>query len=164
MENRKKIILVAHCLLTKGFTKLFSSEISEVIKILLDTEIGIIQMPCPHLCSLIKKEPHKNNRDNEKQSHCAGFLEESTKNPVSLYANIIKPLLAQVEEYKEQDFEIAGIIGIKNSPVCGINNQIANSKILDNCGSFINFLNKELEIHKMKIRMADIEIPNNKHL
>lgn len=160
MKNKKKIILVAHCLLTKGFTNSFSGEMSEVIKVLLDTETGIVQMPCPHLCSLMNKDTHINSKDNVKQYHCAGFLEESTKNPITLYANIIHPLLAQVEEYKEQNFEIAGIIGIKNSPVCGINHQNINRSTLNYYGSFINFLNKKLKIQKMKIRMADIDIPH----
>lgn len=152
MENQRKIILVAHCLLTKGFTKLFSSEISEVVKVLSDNETGIIQMPCPHLCSLI-------NKDTEKQSHCSDFLEESTKNPVNLYANIINPLLAQVEKYKEQKIEIAGIIGVKNSPICGVTNQNTGNSAQRNCGSFISFLDKELKSQKMKISMADIDIP-----
>ena len=161
MENCRKIILVAHCLLIKGFVNSFSNDMSEVVKILSETDTGIIQMPCPHLYSLNNKKAGQSNSDIDKKQFSLSFIEKVKKsNPESLYEGMINPLLAQLKKYQQHEFEIVGIIGVKNSPVCGVNNQKTNKLVSSNYGSFINFVNNKLKTQKIKLRMADIDIPN----
>ncbi len=52
----KKVIFIAHCILNQNSisdgTAVFPAAFKDVIKILLDADIGIVQMPCPELCCL----------------------------------------------------------------------------------------------------------------
>ena len=52
----KKVIFIAHCILNQNSisdgTAVFPATFKDVIKILLDADIGIVQMPCPELCCL----------------------------------------------------------------------------------------------------------------
>ncbi len=140
MENTgRKIILVPYCFMTKGFTPEARNSTEEVLKVLFDFKTGIVQMPCPHLVSLMNED------DKKKAEHII------KKNPRNLYAGIINPLLIQIEKYKQMDFEITGLIGIKGSPVCGIYNPTVKEY-----GSFIILLNKELRNRGIYLRMAVI--------
>ena len=160
MSNEKKIILIAHCLLAKGFVNSFSNEMSEITRILLDSETGIIQMPCPHLFSLVNGDTQKNASGNVKNSCYAGFFEEMKNgNPEDLYSGIIDSLVMQITEYKHHNISISGIIGVKNSPICGVNNQIVKNKLPKKHGIFMDLLNKRLKDKKITINMTDIEVP-----
>ena len=148
MENPgRKIILVPHCFMTKRFATCNNSDTEEMLKILFDFRTGLLQMPCPHLVSLI----NENNTEKTEHSPCAGFIHEIRQNPGSLYAGIIAQLLIQIEQYKQFDFEITGIIGIKGSPVCGIYNPAVKEY-----GSFITILDKELRNRGILLNMAVI--------
>jgi predicted secreted protein len=147
-HTERKIILVPHCFMTKRFATRDRNDTEEILKVLFDFKTGILQMPCPHLSFLI------NQRDSEKagEPHCSGFIKEvKSNNPENLYAGIINPLLIQIEKYKQLNFEITGIIGIKGSPVCGIYNPTVKEY-----GSFIILLNKELRNRGIHLRMAAI--------
>ncbi|GEM_PF-1918426 len=153
-NSEKKIILVPHCLMTKGFCaprNRYNTE--EVLKVLFDFKIGIVQMPCPHLYFLM------NENDTKKTGtpHCSDFMNRiKKKDPEHLYAGIINPLLDQIENYRRLNFEIAGLIGIKGSPVCGIFNAMAKDY-----GSFINILNEKLTLKGIKLKTAVIGQKNN---
>lgn len=160
MSNNKKIILIAHCLLAKGFANSFSSEMSEITKALLDSETGIIQMPCPHLFSLVNGDTPQRTMNNVKNSCRVEFFEEMRNgNPGDLYSGIIDSLVMQITEYKHHNISISGIIGVKNSPVCGVNNQIVKNKVPKKYGVFMDLLNKKLKDKKIIINMTDIEVP-----
>ena len=52
----KKVIFLAHCLLNQNAisdgTAVCPAAFGELIQLLLDREVGVIQMPCPELCCL----------------------------------------------------------------------------------------------------------------
>jgi predicted secreted protein len=148
MEHpERKIILVPHCLMTKRFAAQNSGDTEEVLKVLSDFKTGIVQMPCPHLVSLM----NEGNTGKTEHPHCSGFIKKIKQNPGKQYAGIINPLLVQIEKYKQLNFEITGIIGIKGSPVCGIYNPTVKEY-----GSFIILLNKELRNRGKQLRMEAI--------
>ncbi len=148
MNNiERKIILVPHCFMTKRFAPRERNDTEEVLKVLFDFKTGILQMPCPHLVFLMNEE----NEEKAGHPHCSGFIKKIEQNPGNLYAGIINPLLIQIEKYKQLNFEITGIIGIKGSPVCGIYNPTVKEY-----GSFIILLNKELRNRGIHLRMAAI--------
>lgn len=147
MENtERKIILVPHCFMTKRFASSNRTDTEEVLNVLFNFKTGILQMPCPHLVSLMNDE----KTQNERHPHCSGFIKKISQNPESMYADIIPQLLIQIEKYKQLDFEITGLIGIKDSPVCGI------KKSSNNNVTFTNILNKELHDKGIHLRVAAI--------
>ena len=52
----KKVIFLAHCLLNQNAisdgTAVCPAAFGELIQLLLDHEVGVVQMPCPELCCL----------------------------------------------------------------------------------------------------------------
>ena len=52
----KKVIFLAHCLLNQNAisdgTAVYPAAFQELVQLLLDHEVGIVQMPCPELCCL----------------------------------------------------------------------------------------------------------------
>ena len=52
----KKVIFLAHCLLNQNAisdgTAVYPAAFRELVQLLLDREVGIVQMPCPELCCL----------------------------------------------------------------------------------------------------------------
>lgn len=63
----KKVVFIAHCILNQNSisdgTAVFPAAFKEVIKILLDADIGIVQMPCPELCCLGLNRGNNNGAD-----------------------------------------------------------------------------------------------------
>lgn len=145
MENApKKIILVPHCFMTKRFAIHNRRETEEVLKVLLKSQTGILQMPCPHLVSLMNKKNNGNLCDSK-------LIKDIKQDSEDFYLNIINMLLIKIERYQELNFEINGLIGIKGSPVCGIYNPIVKEH-----GSFTILLNKELKRRGIQLRIGVI--------
>ena len=52
----RQVVFIAHCLLNQNAisdgTAVFPAAFSEIIKLLLDAEVGIVQLPCPELSCL----------------------------------------------------------------------------------------------------------------
>lgn len=112
MKRKKKIVLLCHCILNanskvEGLAT-YPSSITEVLYPLIERGIGIIQLPCPELtCYGIKRWGHvKEQFDNPYfRRHCQ---------------NIFAPFIDQIIDYKEQGYEIVGLLGIDGSPSCGV--------------------------------------------
>ncbi|WP_425447899.1 CD3072 family TudS-related putative desulfidase [Dethiothermospora halolimnae] len=113
MDKVKKVILLSHCVLNEK-SKVKKSEInppgdiSNFLNILLEKEIGIIQLPCPELtCYGLKRWGHvKEQFDTiHYRKHCR---------------NLFNIYLDQLKEYIKNDYEIVALIGIEGSPTCGI--------------------------------------------
>lgn len=150
----RKVILIPHCVLTPGFnssTNISRNELDEIIKVLLDSETGIIQLPCPHLSSIIAK----NNGEYSKTTVEKTFIEGNKgNNYTNLYRKILKPVVSEIEEYRKLGVYISGLIGIKGSPICSVDTAIDNRN--GNYGLFMKTLVKKLNEKSIKISMANI--------
>ncbi|NEZ75342.1 DUF523 domain-containing protein [Clostridium botulinum] len=116
--EKEKIIFLSHCILNKSSkVKYYEEEknrekdekIRKFLKLLMDNNISIIQLPCPELtCYGIKRWGHvKDQFDTPHfRKHCRQLF--------SIY-------LEQIEEYINNGYEILGIVGIEGSPTCGVN-------------------------------------------
>lgn len=115
---KEKVILLAHCILNKSSKVKYHGEKNnlerdekkkQLLKMLVDNNISIVQLPCPEVtCYGVNRWGHvKNQFDTPHfRNHC--------KKLFSIY-------LEQIEEYKNNGYEILGIIGIDGSPSCGVN-------------------------------------------
>ncbi len=112
-KKDKKIILVAQCLINPycrvhvlGQNFPLSHELMDY---LMKLRVGIIQYPCPETTAMgLQRNPQgRQQYDNIFfRSHCKDLLET--------------PFL-MVEEFLKNGYRLAGYIGLRNSPTCGIN-------------------------------------------
>ncbi|SHK24166.1 CD3072 family TudS-related putative desulfidase [Paramaledivibacter caminithermalis] len=114
MECKNRLIILAHCFLNeKSKVKKYcidhDANIEEVLKILLDNEIGMIQLPCPEItCYGLRRWGHV------KEQFCTPNYRKHCRKIFEIY-------LEQIQEYIKNDYEIIAIVGIEGSPSCGVN-------------------------------------------
>lgn len=111
-RRSKRLILLAHCILNQNaVVQPLAREpgaLAGIVRICLEAGVGILQLPCPEF---IARGPTRAQADRpsydtpEYRAHCRALL-ESTR--------------AQVEAYRQAGYEIVGLIGIGNSPSCGL--------------------------------------------
>lgn len=112
----KNIILVSHCMLNI-FSKVenFGEEEGredarkKIIKVIIDNEIGIIQLPCPELIMY-----GSNRWGHVKEQFDTPYFRKVCRKELETY-------ILQIEEYINNGYNIIGILGIDGSPSCGIN-------------------------------------------
>jgi predicted secreted protein len=114
VERSKKVIFVSYCTLcqsvrAKGVAIKFPAVANPVISFLMDNDISIIQMPCPELRYQgvkrdgVRKEAYDNA---EFRAICKEYAEQVTHTMRTL---------------RDDGFRITGVLGIENSPTCGVN-------------------------------------------
>ena len=161
-KRSRKVILVAHCVFNQN-AKLdrcahYPGPIKEAAEILLDSGIGIIQMPCPELLALgLDREVEEGTSptvESEDTRIADRMTEEKAQN---ICREIINTIICQLEEYREHGFEIVGVVGINGSPTCGVETTWADNKEYKGPGIFIEMLAKELDEKGFTVRMKGIK-------
>jgi len=158
----KKLILVAHCVLNQNSisdgTADYPASNNEVVDMLLQSGVGIVQMPCPelHCLGLDRGNVHGSEQP---------VLVENTRIRASMNqpsaARILKALVLQVvyqiEEYQRHGFTVCGIVGINRSPSCGVNTTSIHNREVEGEGVFIEALNKELKSRHVRVDIVGIK-------
>jgi predicted secreted protein len=112
MKRGKKVILLCHCILNcnskvEGCST-YSGAMPEITKAVIDSGMGILQLPCPELTMYgIKRWGHVKDQFDTPyyKKHCRDRF---------------VPFLEQIQDYMKNGYEIVGIMGIDGSPSCGI--------------------------------------------
>ncbi|MBB6218028.1 putative secreted protein [Anaerosolibacter carboniphilus] len=112
MLRKKKIILATHCILNQNAVirdwERAEGAFNSIVRILLDYNVGIIQLPCPEFTYLGEGRPPKTKEEYDKESyhlHCK---------------QLSIPIVKELGEYIKKDYHILGLIGIQGSPSCDI--------------------------------------------
>ena len=106
----RRVVFIAHCFLNAN-TRFpggcaFEGATVPLIEALLETGVGIVQMPCAEfLCLGLEK-------------HLYGELSEEELR--ECFRRLAAGVMDQVEAYLENGYEVAGIIGMNPSPSCGV--------------------------------------------
>lgn len=111
----KKIALISHCVLNNYCELPEASEIfrKKTLEILTDKNISMIQLPCPELCyqGLKRESILPGTETAEKyQRYCE---------------NLLDPIIKNLEEYRQYNIEIVGVVGIETSPSCSVKDSTA---------------------------------------
>ena len=107
-EIMKRVMLLSHCILNSFCEMPMAPDNlrKRIIDIITEKNLSIIQLPCPELSyqGLARKSicPHTAEAE-EYRRYCEDLLEN---------------ILSNIAEYKENNIEIVGIIGIDTSPSC----------------------------------------------
>lgn len=138
--NTKKIIIVSHCVINSNSkvqsfynTSKRESIRKELVKNIIQNDIGIIQLPCPEFIMYgAKRWGHvKDQFDN---TH---FRQVCKKE--------LESIVYQIKDYIKNGYEIISILGIDGSPSCGVNltctgnwgGEISNNPIFENLSESI---------------------------
>ncbi|WP_368488786.1 CD3072 family TudS-related putative desulfidase [Clostridium sp. BJN0013] len=158
----KKIILVSHCILNQNSisdgTADYPSTNENVLKLLIQSKVGIIQMPCPEMIclGLDRGDIHGGEREVVVENT---RIRHNLENPTSIEVinNLANQIIFQIEEYIQNGFIVLGIIGINRSPSCGVNTTSKNNQEVYGEGIFIEILREALEKKSISIDMIGIK-------
>ena len=146
----KKVIFLAHCLLNQNAisdgTAVYPAAFRELVQLLLDREVGIVQMPCPELCclGLDRGDPRGAERpvvvENTRIRHAMGQPEAAAR-----LRELTDQVVRQLREYRKHGFDVLGIVGVDRSPCCGVNTTSDQDRELPGRGVFMTALQTALE-------------------
>jgi len=109
-NRKKKVVFLSHCFLNTN-TRFpggcaYEGATTPLIKLLLESGVGIIQMPCPeYQCLGLEKYKYGELVHDELRS---------------CFRELALDVVEQIEDYLKFGFEIKGIIGMNPSPSCGV--------------------------------------------
>jgi predicted secreted protein len=161
-RRSKKVLLIAHCILNQN-AKIdccahYPGAIKEVTQILIDADVGILQMPCPELLCLgldrqVETGIHT-TVESEDSRVARRMAEDQAK---ALCRKLVSDLVYQVEEYQRNGFQLVGVVGINGSPTCGVETTWSNNQEEQGSGVFIKMLNEECRMRNISFLMRGIK-------
>ena len=112
----KKVIFLAHCLLNQNAisdgTAVCPAAFGELIQLLLDREVGIVQMPCPELCCLGLDRGDVHGAERPVVEENTRIRRAMEKDGPRQKREALADLVAeQVQEYHKHGFQVLGIVG-----------------------------------------------------
>jgi predicted secreted protein len=151
MYRNREIVVVCHCILNcnskvEGLSTF--KGVHNVVKMLIDKDYGIIQLPCPEMIIYgIKRWGHvKDQFDNS-------FFRNQCK-------IILAPYINQFQNYIENNYSIKGIIAIDGSPSCGYNKTCSSKQWfgeLSECRNLLDKLNTLEMINEKGVFIEELE-------
>ena len=119
-QRSKKVILVAHCVLNMNARidgcGYFPGAMGDIARLLTDSGVGILQMPCPELLFLGLDRSGCQRGDTTIGIREA-LLEEDGW---SACRKLAQQLAYQVKQYQKHGFKVLGVVGNNGSPACGV--------------------------------------------
>ena len=155
----KKVIFLAHCLLNQNAisdgTAVCPAAFGELIQLLLDHEVGIVQM---ELCclGLDRGDVHGAERP---------VVEENTRirramerdGPRQKREALADLVAEQVQEYHKHGFQVLGIVGANRSPNCGLETTSDFDREVEGRGAFMEAIAQRLEAAGISVPMLGLK-------
>jgi len=108
-----RVVLVPHCVLNQNSRLAGCAErpagVSELVRGLMDRDIGIIQMPCPELMVIALDREHV---------HIRSGLD--TRPARAACRAMARDLVYQIRQYLDCGVKVLGVLGKNGSPACGV--------------------------------------------
>ena len=140
--RRRRVIFLAHCLLNQNAISDGTAEVPavhrEILRTILDAQVGVVQMPCPELCclGLDRGDPKGGERpvvvENTRIRRAMGQPEAAAR-----LRELTSQVVRQIREYRKHGFAVLGIVGVDRSPCCGVNTTSDQDRELPGQGVFI---------------------------
>ena len=146
----KKVIFLAHCLLNQNAisdgTAVCPAAFGELIQLLLDHEVGIVQMPCPELCCLGLDRGDVHGAERPVVEENTRIRRAMEKDGPRQKREALADLVAeQVQEYHKYGFQVLGIVGANRSPNCGVETTSDFDREVEGRGAFMDAIAQRLE-------------------
>lgn len=158
----KKVIFLAHCLLNQNAisdgTAVCPAAFGELIQLLLDHEVGIVQMPCPELCCLGLDRGDVRGAERpvvEENTRIRRAMEED--GPRQKREALADLVAEQVQEYHKHGFQVLGIVGANRSPNCGVETTSDFDREVEGQGAFMDAIAQRLEAAGISVPMLGLK-------
>ncbi len=159
-------MFVAHCVLNQNSisdgTADYPGAHVDVIRALMDAQVGIVQMPCPELCCLGLDRGNIYGAESPVVVENTRIRKEMQKEPVTArLAALVDQVMMQVEEYLKHGFMILGIVGINRSPCCGVDTTSDHDSEIKGQGIFVAAIQEALAAENLSIPVIGIKSTND---
>ena len=158
----RRVIFLAHCLLNQNAISDGTAEVPaahrEILRTILDAQVGVVQMPCPELCclGLDRGDPKGGERpvvvENTRIRRAMGQPEAAAR-----LRELTAQVVRQIREYRKHGFTVLGIVGVDRSPCCGVNTTSDLDRELPGRGVFIAALQTALEEAELTVPVIGIK-------
>ena len=161
-KRSKKVLLVAHCILNQNakidHCACFPGAIPELAHFLVDSGVGLIQMPCPELrCLGLARQVEQGSKTTIESEDTRVAQQMKEMHSVSICHKLINDLINQLGEYRKNGFEILGVIGINGSPTCGVETNWSSDREMAGPGVFVKMLADESRKYGVGLNMRGIK-------
>lgn len=155
----KRVIFVAHCVLNQnsisdGTTDYPSAHV-DIVRALMDAQVGIVQMPCPELCCLGLDRGNIYGAESPVVVENTRIRKEMKKS--AHLAALVNLVILQIEQYHKHGFTILGIVGINRSPSCGVETTSDYNEEIEGQGVFIAAIQEALAAKNLSIPIIGIK-------
>ena len=121
----RRVIFLAHCLLNQNSisdgTAVYPAAFKDVLRLLMEADIGVVQLPCPELCCLGLDRGDEKGAERPVTAENTRIRRELQRGePARRLEALVGYAMYQLEEYRRHGFEILGIVGVNRSPSCGV--------------------------------------------
>lgn len=123
----EKVIFVPQCVLNPSIKGSIQSK--EIIKLFAESNIGIIQLPCPEI-EYNGKLVKGTRQNKEYRQFCK---------------KISLKVMKDIKKYIKANYNVLGILGVDFSRTCGVHHIQRGSKIMPGKGVFIKELESEMQ-------------------
>lgn len=110
MYRKKQIVYIAHCILNQNSVirewERAQGAFNEIIRVLLEHNISIVQLPCPEFTFLGESRPPMTKEEYDTPVYRRLSKELAQKN------------ISTMKEYITQGYQLICILGIEGSPCC----------------------------------------------
>lgn len=121
-ERAGKLVVVAHCVLNQNARVSGLADYPAVIEEVVDTlrkhNVGFIQLPCPELTFAGAQRPRKTKEEYDTPSYRKRCKQIATS------------ITQHIEELHKSGVKVLAVLGVKNSPSCGLDNAVNETGIL----------------------------------
>ena len=158
----RKVVFVSHCMLNQNAisdgTADFPAANRTIVSLLLEHDVGIVQMPCPELLclGLDRGDVHGGERPViVENTRIRGALQ--TPQASLRLRPLVEQVVYQIAQYQQNGFLVLGIVGINRSPSCGIETTSAHDEEVAGMGVFMAALKAELDARGISLPMIGIK-------
>ena len=158
----KRVVFVAHCFLNQNSisdgTAVYPAAYGDVVRYFIDSDVGIVQMPCPELCCLGLDRGDVHGADRPVVEENTRIRAEMQKSGADeKLTELAEHVVWQIAEYAKAGFEIVGIIGANRSPNCGVDTTSDHNAEVAGTGLFIEKIADRLSREHLSVPMIGLK-------
>jgi predicted secreted protein len=153
MKRSKRIVFVSHSLLNQNAMPIgrekYAGVVKELVELLSESEIGIVQMPCPHISfngALNRSVKTKDKIDT------APFRKHCKKTAT----NVIN----QIELYMKNKYKVVGILGVEFSPTEAVYQIHNGNRTVPGKGILTEELEDQMRKKRFQIPIVGVNLNN----
>ena len=163
--RRTRVSFLAPCILNPNArsdgTAGYPAAHADLIRTLLDAQVGIVQMPCPELCCLGLDRGDVRGAERpvvEENTRIRRAMEED--GPRQKREALADLVAEQVQEYHKHGCQVLGIVGANRSPNCGVETTSDFDREVEGRGAFMEAIAQRLEAAGISVPMLGLKSPD----